>query len=134
MPISADLSICSSFVHPVGRRPVDAVPFEANSQLENIGCNIMLCITPEGAEQGDGSWTVRQAKKAAEVGAVAIIFASSSDDELFAMTTTTKYKSEIPILMIKSSDATRMREHGGALIRGRGTGRGLGCCGRSWIV
>ena len=29
-------------------------------------------------------------------------------------------KSNIPVLMIKSSDAVRLREHGNALIRGEG--------------
>ena len=32
-------------------------------------------------------------------------------------------ESEIPVLMIKSSDATHLREHGSALIRDKGTNR-----------
>ena len=59
---------------------------------------------------------------AEEKGAVAFIVVST-DETIFQMTGPDKdpgYKSSIPVLMIKSSDAVRLREQGSALIRDKG--------------
>ena len=55
--------------------------------------------------------------KAAEAGAVGVIIVNTQDD-LEQMTDSGS--SSIPVLIIKSSDAVRLREHGGALIRDAG--------------
>jgi hypothetical protein len=56
---------------------------------------------------------------AEEEGAIAFI-AVSTDETIYQMTAPDKdagYKSRIPVLMIKSSDAVLLRKHGSALIR-----------------
>ena len=101
-----------------GKIVVDAVPFEANAPLENeaaINGNIMLCIRSK-----DVSF-VEQAKRALDAGAVAAIVVNTDDSLLYMPTLGDTSKIPmIPVLMIKSSDAVRLREHGSALIRDEG--------------
>ena len=64
-------------------------------------------------------------ERAEEAGASAIILAST-DETFHQMTAPDEdagYKSNIPALMIKSSDAVRLRERGSALIRDKGAPR-----------
>ena len=96
---------------------VDAVPFEANATLKNeaaIKDNIMLCVRSKGTS------FVEKAKRAAQSGAVAVIVVNTDDSlvKMSALGDDTGYTSNIPVLMINSVDATRLHEHGAALIRG----------------
>jgi len=118
---------------------VDAVPFKADWALKNaseLKGNIALISS-------GGTTFAKKVKRASEAGAVGVIIVNTKD-RLFKMRgryqsseipvlglledqaeefkswfnfTDTGYKSDIPVLMIKSSDATRLREHGSALIR-----------------
>ena len=63
---------------------------------------------------------VEEAKRAFEAGAVGVIVVNT-DDDLYQMPGDAGFKSKIPVLMIKCSDAVRLREHGGALIQDKGT-------------
>ena len=91
---------------------VDAIPFEANATLQNEAAtkgNIMLCM------RGDTPF-VEKVKLGLAAGAAAVIIVNT-DDALMEMGTNYKYTSDIPVLMIKSSDAPRLRNHGSALLR-----------------
>ena len=104
---------------------VDAVPFKADATLQNeasIKGNIMLCI------RGGGTSFVDKAKRASAAGAAAVIIINT-DDKLMPITDGTQscseqsedgYKSDIPVLMIKSSDAPRLQERGRARLWKRG--------------
>ena len=59
---------------------------------------------------------VEKVQRASAAGAAAVIV-FNTDDELFGMDGDGEYTSEIPVLMIKSSDAPRLRKHGSALLR-----------------
>ena len=95
---------------------VDAVPFEANATLQNeaaIKGNIMLCM------RGDTPF-FEKVKLGSAAGAAAVIIVNT-DDALIEMSDNgSGYTSDIPVLMIKSSDAPRMRNHGSALLRKMG--------------
>ena len=73
-----------------------------------------MVLVSQGAATFD-----EEAKRASEAGAVGVIVINT-DDSLFRMPGVAGYKSKIPVLMIKSSDAVRLRENGGALIRDKG--------------
>ena len=94
---------------------VDAVPFEADTDLANqaaIKGNIMLCIR---SPQRGSTPFVEKVKRASEAGAAAVVIVNT-DDALMTMVGS-GYTSAIPVLMIKSSDAPRLRKHGSALLR-----------------
>ena len=61
-------------------------------------------------------------EQAVEAGAVAV-FIVHTRLTVWKMSTAPDYKSEIPVITIKSSDATRLRKQGRALIRDKGTPR-----------
>ena len=91
---------------------VDAVPSMADAELENeaaVKGSIML--VSRGAVP-----FVEQVKRASAAGAAAVIV-FNTDDELFEMGGDDEFTSDIPVLMIKSSDAPRLRNHGSALLR-----------------
>ena len=96
---------------------VDAVPFMADAVLENareLSGNIAL------VSRGTGS-VVEKVKRASDAGAAGIIVINTENTFLDIDDDGSGYKSEIPVLAIKSSDAECLREHGIALIRDRGT-------------
>ena len=91
---------------------VDAVPFEANTALANeaaIKGSIML--VSRGAVP-----FVEKVKRASSAGAAAVII-FNTEDELMQMGGDGGYTSDIPVLMIKSSDALRLRKYGRARLR-----------------
>ena len=98
---------------------VEAVPFMANADLENaneLKGNIALVLRGGG---GDGF--VGKVKRVAEAGAAGVIVVNT-EDELFGMPAVKEnvgFMSDIPVLMIKSGDAARLREQGSTLIRGK---------------
>ena len=92
---------------------VEAVPFMADSALENaseIKGNLAL------VSRGKVSFQ-EKATRASEAGAVGIIVVNTGDELMVMEEDDEGFKSNIPVLMIKSSDAMRLREHGSALIR-----------------
>ena len=95
---------------------VEAVPFMADSALENVGeIKGNLALVSRGTVP---FW--EQAKRASEAGAVGVIVVNTNDELMVMGGGDEGSKSNIPVLMIKSSDAVRLREHGNALIRGEG--------------
>ena len=93
---------------------VDAVPFEANANLENEAAmkgNIMLCIRSKGTP------FVEQVKRASAAGAAAVIIVNADDALMKVNDSGSGYTAAIPVLMIKSSDAPRLRKHGSSLLR-----------------
>lgn len=110
---------------------IDAVPFMADSVLEN-GSELQGKIAL--VSRGAGVTFSDKAKRASEAGAIGVIIVNT-EDVLMKVNGEAGYKSSIPVLMIKPSDAARLREHGGALLRDRGTPPPLpslvrGQCGR----
>ena len=112
---------------------VDAV-YDANYELKNkkaMKDNIMLCV------RSDGTSFVKQAEQAKEAGAVGVIVVNTDDSLIYMPAESGKSKIlDIPVLMIKASDAMRLREHGSAVIRdkgklGPGAAAGRGCVGLS---
>ena len=96
---------------------VDAVPFEANATLQNeaaIKGNIMLCIRFKGTPRTP---FVEKVKLGSAAGAAAVIIVNTDDEPLVMSNSGSGYISDIPVLMIKSSDAPRLRNHGSALLR-----------------
>ena len=118
---------------------VDAVPFMADADLENASeLKGKLALVSRDTETLIGArglvpfW--RKAQRAANAGAAGVIIVNTDDDlnEPHGMTDAgSGYQSKIPVLLIKSSDAARLREHGGALIRDKGN-RFL-VCGRDCL-
>ena len=91
---------------------VDAVPFMADSVLENASkLKGNIAIVSQGAD----ATVVEMATRASEAGAVGIIVVNT--DNALCRMIDPDHKSEIPVIMIKSSDAKRLREQGGACIR-----------------
>ena len=95
---------------------VDAVFSTDGSVIENkdeLKGNIALMLVRD---------TTREERLAAKAGAVAVYLVSTR--RLVAeKSNNPDYKSEIPVITIKSSDATRLRKQGRALIRDKGTPR-----------
>ena len=91
---------------------VDAVPFMAESALENVSDvagNIALVLG------GEVHFKLK-AKRASEAGAIGVIIVNTEDEVFEASDNISGYECGIPVLMIKSSDASRLREQGGAII------------------
>ena len=61
------------------------------------------------------NWT-DAVKLASAAGAAAVIFVNTHD-KLMKISGESGYNSDIPVLMIKSSDALRLRKHGRSLLR-----------------
>ena len=94
---------------------VDTVPFVAGKPLENASeVNGNIAVVSRG---GDITF-VDKAKRAAEAGAVGVIIINTEDALLAmpALDDDAGYKSKVPVLMIKSSDAARLREHHGSAL------------------
>ena len=95
---------------------VEAVPFKADSAFENareIDGKIALVLR--------GTVPYREkVERASEAGAAGVVVVNTSDTLEIMTDKEGVYKSEVPVLMIKSSDAARLREHGSALIRDEG--------------
>ena len=101
---------------------IEAMPFEADAAIKHedeIKGNIMLCIRSEGTP------FLTKIEQAAEAGASAVIVANTDDSliQMAAVGDVAGYKSKIPVLMIKHSDISRLREYGSALIRDKGMPR-----------
>ena len=99
---------------------VDAVPFEANATLQNeaaIKGNIMLCIRSKGTPRTP---FVEKVKLGSAAGAAAVIIVNTNDELMGMSDSGSGYTSDIPVLMIKSSDAPHLRNHGSALLRKMG--------------
>ena len=64
---------------------------------------------------------VEKVKHVSQAGAVGVILINTDAlrPGLFKISAHGDYKSEIPVLMIKASDATRLRKHGRALIQSK---------------
>ena len=108
---------------------VDAVPSMAESILENaseIKGNIAL-VSRGSSHTGLRVTFVEKVKRASEAGAIGVMVVNTArngkdGNELFEMIAADDgYKSDIPVIMIKASDAVRLRESGCALIRDTGT-------------
>ena len=98
---------------------VDAVPLMADSLIENaseLEGNIAVVA------RGGGVSFVDKVKRASEAGAAGVIVTNTEDD-LIVMGGDEDYTSNIPVLMIKSNDAARLRDNGSGHIRGKGTRR-----------
>ena len=102
---------------------VDAVPFKADGALKNaseLKGNIALISS-------GGTTFTKKVKRASEAGAIGVMVVNTArngkdGNELVEMTAADDgYKSDIPVIMIKASDAVRLRESGCALIRDTGT-------------
>ena len=92
---------------------VDAVPSMADAELENeaaVKGSIMLVT--RGAVP-----FVEKVKRASAAGAAAVIVVNTNDALMAMGEDRSGYTSGIPVLMIKSSDAPRLRNHGSALLR-----------------
>ena len=91
---------------------VDAVPSMADAELENEAADKgSIMLVSRGAVP-----FVQKVKRASAAGAAAVIV-FNTDDELIGMAGDDEFTSDIPVLMIKSSDAPRLRKHGRALLR-----------------
>ena len=93
---------------------VEAVPFMADADLENaneLKGNIALVSRGE-------CFFVDKVKRVAEAGATGVIVINI-DEHPFEIPGNKNYKSDIPVLMIKSGDGARLREQGSTLIRGK---------------
>jgi len=111
---------------------VDTVPFLADAVLENVdelSGNIALVGRDTDESQSRTGRKVtypEKVERAFEAGAVGVIVVNTprggkDGDDLSRMGSDTgNYKSKIPVLMIKSSDAARLRKRGCAVIRDKG--------------
>ena len=111
---------------------VDAVPFLADAVLENVdelSGNIALVGRDTDESQSRTGRKVtypEKVERAFEAGAVRVIVVNTprggkdGDDSSRMGSDTGNYKSTIPVLIIKSSDAARLRKRGCALIRDKG--------------
>jgi hypothetical protein len=91
---------------------VDAIPPMADTALENeaaVKGSIML------VSRGTVPF-YDKVKRASAAGAAAVVV-FNTEDELFKMSADDGCTSDIPVLMIKSSDAPRLRNHGRARLR-----------------
>ena len=116
----------------LGKACVHVVPFMADvAQFENASeLNGNIAIVPRGdrREKNRGD-LLDQAKRAAEAGAVGLIVVNQGDnlvedwsDAFEDEDTAVRHqKFDVPVLMIASSDAARLLEHGSARIRDKGT-------------
>ena len=97
---------------------VDAVPFEADTDLANAAAvkgNIMLLCIRNPQSRLVPFW--EKVKRASEAGAAAVIIVNT-DDVLMRMTDSgSDFTSDIPVLMIKSSDLPRLQKYRSALLR-----------------
>jgi len=94
---------------------VEAVPFMADADLENaneLKGNIAL------VSRGGGGSFVDKVKRVAEAGATGVIVINI-DEYPFEIPGEDNYKSDIPVLLIKSGDGACLREQGSTLIRGK---------------
>ena len=92
---------------------VDAVPYMADAELKNkdaVKGSIML------VSRGAGPF-VGKVKRASAAGAAAVIVFNTEDKLMEMGGGDDEFTSDIPVIMIKSSDAPRLREHGSALLR-----------------
>ena len=97
---------------------------------ETLWIPVYACCRSKRLSQG----VTALVERAEEAGASAIIFASI-DERFHQMTAPGKvagYTSNIPALMISSSDAVRLRERGSALIRDKGAPRS--CCRDRYLL
>jgi hypothetical protein len=93
---------------------VAAVPFDAGTALENkadVQGNVVLISPREIVGFSE------KVKTALVAGAVAVILVNTVDRLMTVADDDSGYASIIPVLLIKSSDAARLREHGSARIR-----------------
>jgi hypothetical protein len=92
-------------------------PWQLDKRNELNGAIALVSLGRETA-------AVEQVKRASEGGAVGVIFINTDPQrpglfKLSALHPNDDYESEIPVLMIKSSDAVRLRERGSALIQSK---------------
>jgi hypothetical protein len=105
-PMKSECASWSAPIHTVWSETavVDAVPSKAETALENVALvkeNIVLI------ERGISTW-VEKAERASAAGAVAAIIVNYYD-EFTPMVGVDGFVSDIPVLMIKFSDAERLR-------------------------
>ena len=104
---------------------VDAVLFTTEALFENetaVKGKIVLISRLAVRKAGFKSW-VEPVKGASAIGAVGVIVINT-DDALIELANNVGYNADIPVLLIKSSDAAHLHEHGSAALI---QGARLGC-------
>ena len=100
----------------VERSPIDPGGWQDRSNLRDS--IVLATMTAEELKGFQGTAQIAKMAKQASGQGVAGMLMVSPDDEISQLIGTGKEHSAIPVLMIRSSDAARLREHGSAVIRG----------------